>query len=59
MTKMVVPAGAKSVSIRATVIRADGTIEDRGVVAFYHKNPLKRWAYRVRRAVKRMLPWRQ
>ena len=59
MTKMVVPAGAKSVSIRATVIRADGRVENHGVVAFYHRNPFIRWAYRVRRAIKRMLPWRQ
>jgi len=59
MTKLAAPANAKSVSIRATVIRADGRVEDHGVVAFYHRNPLYRWTYRVRRAIKRMLPWRQ
>lgn len=59
MTKMVVPTNARSASIRATVIRADGRVEDHGVIAFYHRNPLYRWAYRVRRAFKRMLPWRQ
>ena len=59
MSKMVVPANARQASIRATVIRADGRVEDLGVVAFYHRNPLYRWAYRVRRAIRRILPWRQ
>ena len=59
MTKMVVPANARQASIRATVIRADGRVEHLGVVAFYHRNPLYRWAYRVRRALRRILPWRQ
>ena len=59
MTKMVAPAGVRSASISVKVIRADGRVEDHGTVAFFHKNPLYRWAYRVRRAIKRMLPWRQ
>ncbi|MBK8246099.1 MAG: hypothetical protein IPK85_01645 [Gemmatimonadetes bacterium] len=59
MTKLAAPANAKSASIRVTVIRADGRVEDHGVVAFYHRNPLYRWAYRVRRAIRRILPWRQ
>ena len=59
MTKMVAPNGARSAAIRVKVIRANGRIEDHGVVAYYHRNPLYRWAYRVRRAFKRMLPWRQ
>lgn len=59
MTKMVAPADAKSASIRVKVIRANGRIEDHGVVAFYHKNPIKRWAFKAVRAIKRMLPWRQ
>lgn len=59
MTKMVVPTGAKSASIRARVIRADGRVEDHGVIAAWHRNPLIRFAYRVRLAIKRILPWRQ
>ena len=59
MTKMVAPAGVRSASISVKVIRADGRVEDHGTVAFFHKNPLYRWAYRVRRAIKRMMPWRQ
>lgn len=59
MTKMVVPNTARSAAIRVKVIRANGRVEDHGVVAFYHRNPLYRWAYRVRRAIRRFLPWRQ
>ena len=42
---------AKSVqkaTIEATVIRADGTREELGVVSYYHRNPLKRLAWRLR-----------
>lgn len=39
--------------IEAVVTRADGRIERLGVISFYHKNPLKRWAFRI----KRMLKW--
>lgn len=33
---------AKSSSIRAVIIRADGRVEDRGLIAFWHRNPLIR-----------------
>ena len=36
-------------SIAATVIRADGTIEELGVISYYHKNPLRRLAWRLNR----------
>ena len=59
MTRMIVPAKTKSASISATVIRANGRVESLGVIAYYHRNPLYRWAYRVRRALRRILSWRQ
>lgn len=31
-------------SISAVVTRADGTIENRGVISYYSKNPIKHWA---------------
>lgn len=40
--------GATEVSIAAVVIRADGTKEDLGVVSYWHKNPLKRLAWRLK-----------
>jgi hypothetical protein len=33
-------------TIEAVVIRKDGTTEDLGVVSYWHKNPLKRLAWR-------------
>ncbi len=37
------------VSVEAVVTRADGTVEDLGVIAYYHRNPLRRWAWALRR----------
>lgn len=36
-------------SLFATVTRKDGTIEDLGEIAYYHKNPLKRIAWKVKK----------
>jgi hypothetical protein len=41
-------AGAREASIAAVVIRADGTKEDLGVIAYYHKNPLRRAIWRLK-----------
>lgn len=35
---------AKSSSISATITRADGSIENLGMIAFWHRNPLVRLA---------------
>lgn len=40
-------SGAKAVSVEATVIRADGSCEPHGAVAYWHRNPLKRLLWRV------------
>jgi hypothetical protein len=32
----------KEITWEAKVIRADGTVEDLGVIAYYHRNPVKR-----------------
>jgi hypothetical protein len=37
-------ANLSSASISAVVTRADGRVERLGVVSYYSKNPLKRWA---------------
>jgi hypothetical protein len=37
--------------IDAVIIRADGTREDIGTISYYHKNPLKRLAYKIKRAL--------
>lgn len=45
--------GVSQVSVEAKVIRADGRVEDLGVVAFWHRNPFKRLAWRIRRLLAR------
>lgn len=40
---------AKQVTLEATVIRADGTRQDLGMIARWHRNPLIRLADRLRR----------
>ncbi len=46
---------ASEIRIEAVVTRADGRREDLGTVAYWHKNPLKRLAWRIRR----FIPWRR
>lgn len=36
-------ADAKEASISLKVIRANGTVEELGVVSYWHKNPFKRF----------------
>lgn len=36
-----------SVTVEAVVIRADGTREPLGRVAYWHRNPLRRWLWRL------------
>jgi hypothetical protein len=38
----------RSITVEAVVTRADGTVEDLGVVAYYHRNPLRRLIARMR-----------
>jgi hypothetical protein len=35
-------------SISAVIIRGDGTRETLGTIAYYHKNPLRRWWWQVK-----------
>jgi hypothetical protein len=47
-------SGVRSMSIEATVIRADGRVERLGTVCFYHKSPLRRLAWRLGRLFRRV-----
>jgi hypothetical protein len=44
---MVANAEVQKAELRAVVTRADGTVEDLGVISYYHKNPLKRALWKV------------
>lgn len=49
MGTIIAKSRAKKQTIHAVVTRADGTVEDLGMVAYWHKNPLKRLAWRLYR----------
>ncbi len=48
-------AGVKTATIEAVITRADGRIERLGVVSYYHRNPLKRWWWHIKKAAKGVL----
>lgn len=45
-------AKAKEVSLEIVVTRADGTVENLGEVAYFHRNPLRRWLRPLQKKVK-------
>lgn len=51
------PARMREASISAVVIRADGRVEDLGVVSYWHKSPLRRLAWRIGRQLKGVAKW--
>lgn len=60
MSKMIVPVGVKEASIEVKVYRAaTGKWEDHGVVSYHHRNPLLRLLFHVKRALRKVLPWRR
>ena len=42
----------KEIQLVATIIRADGTTEELGVIDYYHQNPLKRLIWRLKQWLK-------
>lgn len=53
MTMKVAFSNAEEITLEATVIRADGTVEYLGEVAYWHRNPLKRFWVSVRNFFRR------
>lgn len=44
MKETAAPVGTRaSLEMSVVVTRADGTVEDHGTVAYWHRNPLIRW----------------
>lgn len=43
----------KSAEIQAVIVRADGSVVDLGTIAYYHRNPLKRLAFWIKKKFKR------
>ena len=48
MPRILASSKIKRAEIQAVIIRADGTREDLGTIAYYHDNPLKRWLWKAR-----------
>jgi len=49
MAEIIVPSNAKEVQISAVITRADGSVEQIGVVSYWHKNPLKRIYWSIKK----------
>ncbi len=52
MGDMLARAKPREQSMSVVVVRADGRREDHGVVSYWHRNPLRRWAWALRRRLK-------
>ena len=37
---------AKEIQLIATITRADGTVEELGIIDYYHQNPIKMFIWR-------------
>jgi hypothetical protein len=46
-------SNAKEAEIIATVIKADGTVIEYGVVSYWHKNPIKRLIWNIKKLFRR------
>ena len=46
-------SNAKEIELIATIIRADGTVEQLGVIDYWHKNPIKRIIWRLKKLLER------
>ena len=44
---------AKELQLVAVITRADGSVEELGVIDYWHKNPLKRLAWKVLKWLKK------
>jgi len=48
----------KSSEVQAVIIRADGTREELGTIAYWHRNPFKRLWFFITKQIRR-IPWLQ
>ena len=42
-------SNAKEIQLVATITRADGTVEELGTIDYWHKNPIKRFIWRIKK----------
>jgi hypothetical protein len=44
---------AKQIELIATITRADGTVEHLGTIDYWHKNPIKRFIWKLKKLLER------
>ena len=49
----VAQTNAKEIQLIATITRADGTVEELGVIDYWHKNPIKRFIWKLKKFLRR------
>lgn len=49
MTTVIAPAEARETTLEVTIIRANGTVEHLGTLSYWHRNPLKRLFWRLKK----------
>jgi hypothetical protein len=54
MSTLLTNSAIKEASFSAIVTRADGTVEDLGVISYYSSNPLKRWFFSLKQLLKKV-----
>jgi hypothetical protein len=42
-------SNAKEIQLIATITRADGTVEELGVIDYWHKNPIKQFIWNLKK----------
>jgi hypothetical protein len=47
-------SNAKEIKLIATITRANGTIEELGVIDYWHKNPMKRFVWKLKKFLERI-----
>jgi hypothetical protein len=52
MSSVAVSSPAREATIEMIVTRANGTVENLGVVSYWHRNPLKRAIWHLRNLLK-------
>jgi hypothetical protein len=45
---------AKEIELIAMITRADGTVEQLGVIDYWHKNPIKRFIWKLKKLLERI-----
>jgi len=40
---------AKEIQLVAVITRADGTVEELGIIDYYHQNPIKKLIWRIKK----------